>query len=888
MKAKLTYVPPHHVETSSTTARVPGGGGQTGQMVPVGSPNSNSVLRSSSGGGGGGGGGNAVPEPEVTPDKVTLVTPRDGPNAGQTSIYQGLPGQHGGLVAQGSGIPPQAIIQGVTRTPAGYQVNYVQPAPQAPTGGVSPSGFNGYVYKGENTPLLSGGNQYGQTYSIQGPQPSPQSSGNSSIYLGSNWGASVPVGNDPSLNFYVSRQVSPQETINVLPTVNDIYGVPNYTEYPRNVTAPQEVIKNNATRSSIYNPETGLLNFSALQETAANVNLDQAALKGFKQGDVVGTAGGLALAGISFFTSAGEAVAHTPEFFSPVNYRGEFQYPIVQPFAESVNAVVTNPQETVIQRPFSFAGSIYGGVLGGKILDATIVKTKDAYVATGSKYTPPQEVFNEQVLAGEQRFPYSQGTPDALQQFQEGGGVVVHSGPSKVAGDTAGAGGAAKAGLEDPGIYGTPKGQGSPHFLKIDETGYKKVTLNPLTWIEGLFKQPTVTEFKTKGVTTQPPEVLAKPGFGATAEFFAEEGSKTGQGYITKRSMIGQGEVSGAGIPDPIARRGTSEVEAVIPEGAKFQYEEPTTFLGKIKGYEEYTEYAGRNIPIRKAKLAGSSDAEASQNLVNFDDLRQSGSYSYSRTEEATPVLLGTSDISTEAPSTPSSASSQSLIESELFPSLAPESSSSSGNSTEGFSVLSSTSDTNGSSGGSSGSEVSSGLLDTPSSPGGESGDSSIISSPEPESTLSLISNPGTSAPPSPVSLIYPGKPEPPVPPKINTFSVGGNKRKGKFTTKVRRKGQFQTEGTFDSAQKAFAKGFEGIKNTAAASFKVEEEGKGVVKLPIPAQLTDQLYKSRKEKGVFIQPRSKRIGTGGEKREIPGKAAVINKLRSGFKGGFKL
>lgn len=807
--------------------------------------------------------------PEASPDKVTIITPRTGPQTGTSSIYQGLPGQKGPLIASGpSNLPFNSQVTNVQRTSQGYRVNYETTQPKLPT--VRP--YDGNTYKGPYTsPLVRQGYTYDPiTGNVQGPQPTTQNSNNTNLYNGYNVSSNVLLGNDKRLVLIAPRSSSAQETINRAPTQNELLGIPNYTPYPQNVT------------TTGYKPgvfDAGAESYSR-NYSLENFNLNTQALKNFKQGGVKGTVAGTTLGTLAFTFGAGEAIVRTPEFFSPVTYQGRLQYPIVQPFAESANAVVTQPRETVLNQPFTFAGGLAGGVLGGKLATGLVGKGKSVYVATGARYVPPEQVFSPQVLVEGQRFPTSTGTTDALTQFKQGDNILVHSGPSKVSGTTAGAGGAAKAGLEDPGIYGTPKGQASPNFLGIKQNGYGKITLNPFKLVESLFSQPTVTEFKTRGVTTQPPEVLLKPGFSSTAKFFEETGSKTGQAYITKRSMIGQGEVSGAGIPDAKARKGTSEIEAVVPEGAKFAYEPPKKFLGKLKGYEEYTEFEGRNVPIRKANLVGESTPEVNIKLVNLEELKKKGSSYYVESSQSTPVILSPSVLSSPPKSGSSTSSSSSL----RGGSARGSSSSRSGRS----SVLASPS-----SGGSSTSfsESASSFSNVETS-----GGSSLLTGSGSTSTPTNSSTPSNPiTPPGSSTPSRPSNPQPIIPPTSSLPLSKGlkeTKRKTRFLTKVRSKGKFETKGVFDTLEKAFSKGFSEVKNTAAASFKVEEQGRGTVQLPALGQFSDQIYKSKKEKGVLIQRREKRISTRGEKEQITFKGIQANKLRSGFNksnmGGLRL
>lgn len=104
------------------------------------------------------------------------------------------------------------------------------------------------------------------------------------------------------------------------------------------------------------------------------------------------------------------------------------------------------------------------------------------------------------------------------------------------------------------------------------------------------------------------------------------------------------------------------------------------------------------------------------------------------------------------------------------------------------------------------------------------------------------------------------------------TRSVGG------FKVMVRQRGKFRLLGSFGDIGMAFGAGETSILGSAKASFKVigntkeiEAKAKG---------LNPRLfYQSKKEPMTFIQRRETRISSPGEKREIPGKAKMINIFR---------
>ena len=98
----------------------------------------------------------------------------------------------------------------------------------------------------------------------------------------------------------------------------------------------------------------------------------------------------------------------------------------------------------------------------------------------------------------------------------------------------------------------------------------------------------------------------------------------------------------------------------------------------------------------------------------------------------------------------------------------------------------------------------------------------------------------------------------------------------------VRRKGQFRKIATVEDIDKAFNIGSTNVRNTASASFKVKPVGSNDrIVSPRKNILNNRIfYKSKREPGVFIQERSNRISSPGEKREITFKGIFSNKMKS--------
>jgi len=449
-----------------------------------------------------------------------------------------------------------------------------------------------------------------------------------------------------------------------------------------------------------------------------------------------------------------------------------------------------------------------------------------------------------------------------------------------------------KVGLEDPGIYVTPKGEASPYFTGIEapETTY---SLNPFK----NFGVPTVTEFAINKVTTYPKSVVVKPGFKQLAEF-QEANVGKGVAYITKRSQVGTGDLprqkffleeptvmSGKTVePGWRVEAGTSEIEAVIGQGESFAYT-PKTFLGKIKGFEQYTVYKGRAVAVRQGKvltetslgavspgskvLPGSTvraGQEAMQSLVSGQKVvtplssvravpygsvkkgyvqKEVGfkmeEVSPSKAKSSKPLVFSSEpvessrsvEVSTGVSKTrlreSVASSSKSSFKSIRVPGVSRLSSQKGSESIGSFS-------SGRSFGGSSRGGSSSGRS------GGSSGGSYGAGQDIPKEIVRSYPKPPTEE----------------------------RKKKGQFSVEVRKKGQFKTLAITETPQEAFRIGMQNVKLTASASLRVKpigtsEKVTNVGKSVLPL---GTFYESKKEPDVFIQRREKRISTFGEKAEI--------------------
>jgi hypothetical protein len=530
-------------------------------------------------------------------------------------------------------------------------------------------------------------------------------------------------------------------------------------------------------------------------------------------------------------------------------------------------------------------------VNGVRVIDAeTQLKSKVLQLEKGKAITEegataPKQVENIKQLTG-------LSNKDLFTNKVE----VTTASPAKIQGTTVKTG--SKPGLEDPGIFVAPKGEGSPYFLGLEKSGYNyEFSLNPFS---GLFDQPTITDFKVNKVVTFPKEVLAKPGFEAIAEF-AKDNIGNKQAYITKRSMIGQGELPRQQFIAPsdvmkgklnvkkgdIRTEGaTTEAEALILVGEKFKPTTKTT-IGKLKGYDYYVKYKGRNIPVRKAELLGKDYVEVepiTPNIVTGKQvLRESSAYNNLNTRKLyiqNPLtksnLLSTQSKQIVNKVELSSASSTSTLFTPRASSLNAKATSngsyavSAGSSYSRASISSATSGSSSSSSlGNSIGGGSSGTSGGGSSSGGSSSTSSITSrmggSSGGGSSITTTTS-GSDTIKKPI-LAYP--------------KTSKKKRKKLFGVEVRRKGEFKRIAVTESEQVAVNTGIGAVRNTAAASFKVKDLTDNKIVTGFKSQLNPRVYyESKKEKGTFIQQRSQRIKTPGEKREITFKGIFANKQRA--------
>lgn len=107
------------------------------------------------------------------------------------------------------------------------------------------------------------------------------------------------------------------------------------------------------------------------------------------------------------------------------------------------------------------------------------------------------------------------------------------------------------------------------------------------------------------------------------------------------------------------------------------------------------------------------------------------------------------------------------------------------------------------------------------------------------------------------------------------------------FSVEVRRRGKFSSIGKTKNLINAFNLGDEELDKTAAASFRIRNiktkqiVENGLIDLLLPQRIS----RSKKEVGVFIEERGKRISTFGELQQITFKGIEARRGRRSNRSG---
>jgi len=218
------------------------------------------------------------------------------------------------------------------------------------------------------------------------------------------------------------------------------------------------------------------------------------------------------------------------------------------------------------------------------------------------KEVRPETIFDPAVLKGKTDLPRTTSAEAALKEFKKVEGQV-----STATAETANLvaegvkAGKTKRVLQEAtiGLFVTPRGKGSPFFLRIPKGEIAKVEFK----IAPDILKPKSIQIETLGVERIPKEILLK-GKETALKFQLEKGaSQAGKAFITPRSEARF---------DPALKKAldiktTPELEAVIPAGTGIKALEKTR-LGKLLGFEKVTRVKGEIVTIPERAVAGKVD----------------------------------------------------------------------------------------------------------------------------------------------------------------------------------------------------------------------------------------------------------------------------------------
>jgi len=490
-----------------------------------------------------------------------------------------------------------------------------------------------------------------------------------------------------------------------------------------------------------------------------------------------------------------------------------------------------------------------------------------------NEFVSPQSKFTQ--------FPKAKGTQDIINKLKEADNKVITFSPQRlgrvdkatlaptsnifkgerISGDTR----KGALGLEDGGINVAPKGEGNPYFLRLQETKETRYTLNPKKILESIkqeFQTPTITEFQTKGAVRPPREVLLKPGFEAVKKFQIEEVAGTGKVVLTKRSIIGQGEIKSQSFRNIKNKNkltkeaGTTEFEFAIPQTQKYQ----------DKGIIGFTRVNNQKVAIRKGELIVDKKLSINNKLDDLSDINKktninNKSYSsYDNVRYKSPIRYNPSAINilskikTNSNKSSFSKNNSSFAISGGVSSGGSSSGGSSGGVSSGGSFGGGSSEGRSSGSGSSG--VSSG---SGSSGGGSSGVSSGSGS-------SSGSSSGVS-----LNAINP-KQKPTI--AYDVYVKEGTGKNSKYVQVASRLPQ----------NRAFSFAHDVVENTTGASFQLKKKGTTKQK-DIPYNIPDQYTKNKNPQTLrFVEKNKYRINTSGEQQGL----SVAKYMQQQKKRGFKL
>ena len=184
---------------------------------------------------------------------------------------------------------------------------------------------------------------------------------------------------------------------------------------------------------------------------------------------------------------------------------------------------------------------------------------------------------------------------------------------------------------DDPGFFVSSKGKGQPKFLNITKNKYQlSLGVKPTP-----SARPNIVEVLGKRIKSIPKSVLAKDkGFNEISDWQAKIAAKEPSSFIIpKRTEVRLGSPETKALIKKVDKYaiGTPENEFIIAPKvtvAPAKKLTPKNLLGRLKGYNKYVKYKGRNIPVKTkiilgdiseySKLIGSSDKSTNLSLSNI------------------------------------------------------------------------------------------------------------------------------------------------------------------------------------------------------------------------------------------------------------------------------
>jgi len=601
--------------------------------------------------------------------------------------------------------------------------------------------------------------------------------------------------------------------------------------------------------------------------------------------------------------------------------------------------------------PVGFAGDVTGVFLAptlwGKTFDVVKKGVTTGLAKAGLKYRDPATVFSAETL-GKGELPKTKSSAETLALLEKTrsyekvekliNGKWVSATPDEIAGlpvdtptrvwvshiSTAEFGKSGKfiagpkgaGGLEDPVVYVTTAG----HLSNLRLGTSYDYSFKPFSWAEGK-STPKGYEFSVKGGSYIPDEVLASPGFGDDLAKFYAESVGDEMAYITKRSMIGKGEVApqyftvqksfevptasltvtrGGKIVklskgqdvlagDILRTAGTGEEELGIAAETLYSFGEGRgNVFQKLLNAESYTKFDDQLVLLSKGRTLPGGEGVSNvlikssglpSNVMSASDIAKESARSISGVGVTTiyvdPVSMSAgvlasldSGVSVQFVSSFSGGVSPNVLSSSPV-SSSPKKSDSSVSMVSESSILSPS--------------VSSSVSRvSKSSRGGESS-STIVSSPSPSIISSPSPSAGSSAKSSSVSKTSPYISQSIIESTTTTpmgkISLSKKKGGGLFEVKVRKRGKWVVvdKGSAFSFSEAKQRGMVEVGTTARASFKIEPTTGKTKKRFFGKGMFGDFYKKG---NVFIEKRGRRIKSKGELEQITYKGQRAIKSKS--------